>query len=643
MFIKTSPSPPHLDEALGAETLAFEDRLVCAFTLTPVTGGVPIVLSGHNIQRFSLDMKSTGFSGEIVFKVDDDQTLGGTIVDSLFPIFRTPQLLKLHLGIRAHKAEDDARGTSATAPPPMVTVDGLVTDKSVTERVARHVEGSPVLYRSYTVRFADPAQVLWRQHFPCALYTQTSFQSVIQQHLNPHIAVQFIDTTLAAIEPQIFLGLSVQNRADERASFYDLLMWRLDETERIWRYDYVTRQYQILKVKTPPVATDIVGDDLKEIFTYYPAPPRQQEFQLNDYTEQIQNRPLMPADPLLTQNGVRGVRQDFLHNTPILNQFEAELLRRTRRFRMPKPVFVLRYRYFPTLPYAPGVGVDFTADAIDFASEDVVVPPEAKAEPCRVTRVRMRCESLEDDVRPTYDGLGPGRFRCQLNTWLETASDPDARLPPYVLPAYPVCIEGKVLSEIGLPVEETYQFYPDPVTFLNRYKVYVPLFANQVVTVPFTPNQDPGHFYFPAYKNERVLIALFYDRAQFERYLDWRATAQLPLESQGDHLLLGKTPVNRTSLRHTYQNQLPVFEIERLHMTRSFDTELMKMSEGSLLLQVGTPLGAPPPGVPVMGGSAAPGQAPPGGPRPGGAPPTAAPATPASAPKPTPTPAKPGR
>src|SRR5262249_1778939 len=113
------------------------------------------------------------------------------------------------------------------------------------------------------------------------------------------------------------------------------------------------------------------------------------------------------------------------------------------------------------------------------------------------------------------------------------------------------------------------------------------------------PNMDPGHFYFPAYKNERVLVTFYYDKAYLKRFLDWRPTAQLPLETQGDHLLLGKTPVNRTSVRHTYENQQPVFEIERLYSQGGFDTQTIKMAQGTVMVTVGTPLGAPPPGVPM--------------------------------------------
>jgi len=598
-----------LDDVLIDETPRFRDRMEFTFSLSSLSSPQPVVVNGHNIVRFTVDLRSSGFAGEIAFMIRDDQAFKSTERDLLVELFRTPELLKIHLGMRPQHTQEKA----ATRVIPFLEIEGLSTEKSLVERVARHLSGGQVSYRLYHLRYADPAQVLWRQHFPCVLYTQTSLQAVITQNLNSYIAVDFIDTTLADIQEMIFLGLNSKNRPSERASFYDLLMWQLDETERIWLYDYTQKKYQIIKTKLLPTGIDVVADDVNDIFTYYPAPPRYAEALLNDYTEKVQNQPVVAADPQLLQCLVPGVRQDFLWNTPIELEFEHRLLQRTQAFLLPKPEFVMSYRLFPSLPYAPGAGIDFSisANQTEFASVAMAIPQEAQLEICRVFRIRISGQSLEDDVEAAYDGQAPASFELAVHVWLEAASNPARRGPPYVLPKYPVHIEGKILSEIGLPsgstgpsaagqpVEETYQFYPDAQTYINKYKAFIPLWNDQIITMPYNPNMDPGHFYFPAYKNERVLVALYYDKAFLKRFLDWRATAQLPLETQGDHLLLGKTPVNRTSVRHLYQDEQPVFEIERLHLVQSFDTELFQMAEGSLLLTVGTPLGAPPPGVPV--------------------------------------------
>lgn len=600
MFVKTKPTIPRLDDVIAGENPTFEDRLVFDFQIIPVIGGLPIIINGHNIVRFSLDARASGFVCEISFAIRDDLTFQSTEQDKLVMLFRTQSLLKVHLGIRPMHTEEDTAATTPEAMP-YFFVDGLVTEKSLVERVARHLEGKQINYRLYHMRFADPAQVLWRQHFPLCLYTNTSLQAVITANLNAHIQVMFDDTTVSTIQPQIMLGMVPRNRPNERASFYDLLMWQLDLTDRIWQYDYTLKVYRIIKTKVPPaLPIDIVADDISDIFTYYPAPQRYQEAVLNDYTEAIQNRLVTPLDPTAQSYLVPGVRQDFQWNTAVQLEFEKEYQHHTTDFVLPKPEFVLSYKLFPSVPFGPGAGINFIRDALEFDQAAVAIPVEAKLEVTRVFRLFIKGETSEDDIESVYTGKAAATFRLSLNVWLESASNPERRIPPYILPKYPVYIEGKILSEIGAPVEETYQIYPDPATFIQKYKAIIPLFQNQIITVPCNPNMDPGHFYFPPYKWERILVAFYYDHSYLKRFLDWRPTAQLPLETQGDHLLLGKTPVNRTSVRHTYQDENPVFEIERLHVTTKIDCENIRIAEGSLTLTVGMPLGMPPPGMPVQ-------------------------------------------
>ena len=59
---------------------------------------------------------------------------------------------------------------------------------------------------------------------------------------------------------------------------------------------------------------------------------------------------------------------------------------------------------------------------------------------------------------------------------------------------------------------------------------------------------------------------------------------------------MGKGPYNRTSLRHTYQSEVPVFEIETMDLLRTTDVEILRMTNGSVVLEVGPPP-APPPGA----------------------------------------------
>jgi hypothetical protein len=111
--------------------------------------------------------------------------------------------------------------------------------------------------------------------------------------------------------------------------------------------------------------------------------------------------------------------------------------------------------------------------------------------------------------------------------------------------------------------------------------VTVPLW-NKTVSVPGEPIHFPGEFYYPPYKNERVLVALYFDRAELHRYLDWGENVRTPQDGQGDQLLLGKNKTNQTSLTHDYQDNKPVW---RMHRVLDKDTETIRIAEGTLLMQ----------------------------------------------------------
>jgi hypothetical protein len=111
-----------------------------------------------------------------------------------------------------------------------------------------------------------------------------------------------------------------------------------------------------------------------------------------------------------------------------------------------------------------------------------------------------------------------------------------------------------------------------------------PLVVQGLVTAvaPFEPNFFIGHFYFPDYKKSRVLVALDFHSARIERFLNWRGGARLPMDSQGNHMLLGKSEKSQASLKHVYVDDKPVLEMKR---TSGKDSEMIKMIEGSLILE----------------------------------------------------------
>jgi hypothetical protein len=143
-------------------------------------------------------------------------------------------------------------------------------------------------------------------------------------------------------------------------------------------------------------------------------------------------------------------------------------------------------------------------------------------------------------------------------------------------------VEGKIVSEQGQEEEETYQIYQHSQTELDQYRVAIPLFDDIQVVVPFEPLFAPGHFYFPAYKDARVLVALDFHSTRIVGFLDWRPGGRLPMDTQGDHILMGKSADSNTAISHVYVDNKPQLNMKR---TSKSDTEIIQLHEGTIILQ----------------------------------------------------------
>ena len=174
------------------------------------------------------------------------------------------------------------------------------------------------------------------------------------------------------------------------------------------------------------------------------------------------------------------------------------------------------------------------------------------------------------------------RYNIDMRSRLELKDEEALNLPPFKAPSYPIHVEGKIVSEQGSDEEETYQIYEHPQSALDQYRVKIPLFEDKEIVVPYEPLFAPGHFYFPAIKEERVLVSLDFHSAQIERFLDWRPHGRLPMDTQGNHLLLGKTASDKTSINHVYEDNKPQLNVKR---TYDSDTEKIQLHEGRIVLE----------------------------------------------------------
>jgi hypothetical protein len=541
----------------------FEERLAVALTLT--IGGKAHKIVAGSIKRFALELWSWGLEGEAEFLVTDNQGRGGKEKDALLADFVKPDLVEVSIEIKAALGE-----TSGRPQPTALTLKGLVSDKTLVEEVVPSPSGTDiVLHRRYGIRFQDAARLLWRQHYPCSLYTSKTVQNILDQHKGDKISLAYDwAASLGATHPMLFVGLDPQGGA----SFYDWVLWYVHSHRGVFTYDYAAHGYKFAAAKDASgTPLKLHEDNLAGLEVLLPEVIRHNVTVLNATAES-------PATEAVTQKqAVTGIRQDVLLCTPIADEVQARVELETARLKARGPELELVWRSFPEKPFAPGALVKLPANEAWGAAG------VAKDQVLRVRSLHLSGEVLgeqgEEEVYNDPDAM----FSFRMSTRLEPKDEPHVDLPAWQPPGYPRYVEGLIVSEQGAEKDETWQSYANSDTSLDEYKVKIPLFANQIIPAPFNPNLLPGHFYFPAYKGERVLVGLDFQRAWIKRFLDWRTGARMPQDGQGVQLLVGKTPENGTSLKHFYTDDKPVFLMQR---TNAKDTQKIQLDEGTLLIQV---------------------------------------------------------
>jgi hypothetical protein len=549
---------------MSAQTLEagggpFADRL--AVTLTLSIGGTQHAIPGGSVKELALDLRGYGFSGSLAFLVQDDQAHGGGFSDELRADFLKPDLVEVSVTVAPVLVAPEA------GPIQPITLKGLVTDKSVSEVMFRKTADLPVLVRRYRIAFADPAQVLWGQHFPCQLYTNKSMVDVINDHLGDKIAVRYDFSALAESRRLVFLHLP----RGAGASFWDFLSWYLDGCAGVLSHDYAQADYLVAAAKgetgTP---IQLFGDDLDTAELYYPEVPRHAPVVLNSYAGGPRTEPVAQAQ------AQTGIRSDVLLRTPIAQSVDDAVALQRTLAAVPRCEAHLRFARMPSDTLVPGALVELPA-ANRWSSESSLVGVT-----WRVRRLRIRAAApagpLDRDLQEASTG-----YRVEVSAELEDKAEPRIDRPPFRAPSYPGLVEGKVVSEQGQDADKTYQVYRDATTSLDEYHVKVPLWDDQVVSAPFEPILGSGNLYWPSYRDERVLLALDVHAAQVARLLEWRAGAPLSMDVQGEHLLFGKSDTSQTSVNHVYDGDKPVFNVARTHQG---DTALIQLREGTLFLQV---------------------------------------------------------
>lgn len=511
------------------------------------------------MRAIALSMTTYGVRGTLEFVLQDDSEKGGEYRDELLADFVKPELAKVTISIQA--VLDD---TGLAPERGEIAAGGIIVDRQVEELVYGRVLDAPtVLARRYRLTFRDPAAALWKQHFPCDLLTQKSFSDAIQAHQGG-VSVSFDWSVITQSVPLVFFHLDPKRGA----SFYDLVVWYVERLGGVLTYDQKAGTYAVKGVKDAKAAPiELEPADLSRTISTLPEVPRHVPQVKNSYTESAATTTLTNA------NAARGVFHDVVLRTPIAKSVSDRAALEGARPLLPSRQVSLGYRRFPTDAPIPNTLFELPA---------LGTGPLSSPTQFRVIELELSARALEDAVETNY-GEPSTSFELSVEAHLEAKDEPRVRLPAFTAPSFPGSIEGKVVSEVGAKDELTYQIYPDEPTSVDNYQVQVPLFQNQIVSAPYEPYSGAGTLYLPLYKGQRVLLSFEFDRVRVRELLDWRGEARVPLATQGQHLFLGKTAKDNTSVLHDYQAEKPVFRIQR---TNQSDTSFFKLEEGKLTLRV---------------------------------------------------------
>lgn len=530
--------------------MSFETSLTITLTLSTTLKSISV--EAGKITELSLSHRADGFDARFVFWVVGSD-------DPLFETFRGTSLLTAKFSI---DRTFDLEGETAES----IALSGLVVSKQVSERAFEDVAGQPVLQRRYTIEVWDRGRALWSEHYPTALYADKTLAQLLAANLPEGVSLTASATCTTATRPILAFGLGA---GDRPASYYDFLQWLCDR-ECAWLvYDASAGSYELAsakKVATAP-AVEVVREDVAELETVFPPIGRATVSVLNG-----SSKATVTSKALTNADAVTGVKRNYLISSSVAATLDARATREAARHAAPMPETHLTFRRYPSITMRPHQRMSF--------DEEFSTTIFQHGKTYRLERIELTASALAETVSLRADE-GASRYRATFRAVLEHVDDVAPRPRRYATPVFPFEVEGTIVSEQGNDGEATHQAYADAQTSVESYKIKIPVFESQVVIAPYTRSLMAGRFYFPAYRDAKVVVSFDFESASIQRFVDWRAGARQPQDGQGTGIQFGKKPSDGTSIVHRYEDQKPVLAIERL---QDKDTQKITISDGTILI-----------------------------------------------------------
>lgn len=575
---------------MNPEREMFEDSLKMTLALT--IGMDRIKVPGGQIKFLTASIHPYGYTARLDFWISS-ATARGKENDPLFSRFVEQDLIEVKLDIEPHLKPRDTKIEP-------LTLQGIVTDKAIlTELTIENVnlKGDPVLYRHYQIDFADPAHVLWRQHFPCDLMVDEDVKELIEANKADGVNLTY---DWSFLNEKFAVSTLSPGSPDEPTSFYDFIIWYAATYNGVFTYEGRTNSYTLSGSKEQDGNVTAMSElEVADHRIDFPETSRYNDRFLNAVAEDPQEMETSRS------TAEKDLRRDVLVLESNAGNFEKAFRLESRKRKSRQHELLLTHRRFPLLTYRPGTFVKFEGG---LWSKRIFL----KGKEYRVRDISLEAHAVHDAPDADHNMMS-ATYRMEMTSRLELKGERALNLPPFKAPAYPIQVEGKIVSDEGQEKEETYQLYQYPeydidipfvgeeteemleqqaekIPFVgdkleaekNHYRVKIPIFDDLQVVCPFEPLFAPGHFYFPAYKDERVLVELDFHGARIVRFLDWRPGGQLPLDTQGNQILFGKSEDSQTSIRHEYVDNKPQLNVKR---SSSNDTEIIQLQEGTIILQ----------------------------------------------------------
>lgn len=523
------------------------------------------VLAG-DLESIYLNLHPYGHHCKLLFSTVNDT--------DIYEMFTAPKKIDATFSL---KPVDPLDGTD-----PLLEIKGIVTHKSFKRNPARDGEIEKT-YRLYEISFSDHAKVIWEEHHPINVYVDESMKDILEKHVNPDINLKYEWDPLTIKHPITAFSLEYKagQPANRQVSFYSFLMWYLHQENGILLYDYKENSYKFTGKKEKPAdpPLKVLESQVMPPVYVFPLPSRYNGKTIKHTADSTEN------DDQENPDSFKFVRREQIDASnyrvypeqaeekveSVLTSEKAELF----------VEFTIFNKELHLGKIIPGSLLTFLGDlADDNWSED----PCFKGKNFRVRHLYFEAnkQGVSDEIIERPDQP----YQIYAKAELELEEETFVSRPNFNPPSYPFYIQGKVFSDIGDKEQSTFKILETQEVPEGQYQVLVPLAGEgKMVVAPFVPAYS-GQFYYPFYKDTRVMLEMHFRTAKIDRPIDWNPLVRLPKGVQGNQIVLSSNGKDKfTILRQEFlDGKEDVFTI--VQSSSDKQTQTIQIKEKDLLFKM---------------------------------------------------------